>query len=227
MINAGERGAELATLAQPGQARRDVLVLICTRTTTGGRPIPKRQQPSTGVLIVADRLEPALLLEAAGWRDRSGGRSAGGQASACHHPTGGPADRDNGQRYGVGVFVGAGGVGTTTRPSTWPPPSRGAAPGPHPAGRPHISSSDSAGFWRRTALLDGRRSRYRIASITRSSEPDGRDHGPKWTCCPRRIGALTRADPRVRTLLEFASATTATRARHSPSEAVLDALEGF
>lgn len=66
MSNAPVSRAELAALAQPGTRQPAVLVL----DVRGQDQLPpalsalKRQHPSTAVLIVADRLEPALLLEA-------------------------------------------------------------------------------------------------------------------------------------------------------------------
>jgi pilus assembly protein CpaE len=59
-------GAELATLAQPGVKQPDVVVLDLRDQShmPAALPVLKRQHPLTGVLIVADRLDPALLLEA-------------------------------------------------------------------------------------------------------------------------------------------------------------------
>jgi pilus assembly protein CpaE len=66
MISAPVSGAALATMAQPGAMQPDVLVLDLRGQAQLPAALPnlKRQHPSTGVLIVADRLEPALLLEA-------------------------------------------------------------------------------------------------------------------------------------------------------------------
>ena len=66
MANAPHSGAELAALAQPGKRQPDVLVLDLRGHThlPAALPILKKNHPSTGVLIVADRLEPSLLLEA-------------------------------------------------------------------------------------------------------------------------------------------------------------------
>ena len=66
MISAPVGGAELTTLAQPGAKQPDVLVLDVRGHAhlPAALPILKRQHPATGVLIVADRLDPALLLEA-------------------------------------------------------------------------------------------------------------------------------------------------------------------
>ena len=66
MIAAPVSGAELAAIAQPGRKQPDVLVLDLRGHAhlPGALPVLKRHHPSTGVLIVAERLEPALLLDA-------------------------------------------------------------------------------------------------------------------------------------------------------------------
>ena len=66
MAAASLSGAELAAMAQPGRKQPDVLVLDLRGQAhlPAALPILKKNHPSTGVLIVADRLEPALLLEA-------------------------------------------------------------------------------------------------------------------------------------------------------------------
>ena len=58
--------AELSALAQPGARQPDILVVDLRDQTAlpGALPSLKRQHPNTGVIIVASRLEPALLLEA-------------------------------------------------------------------------------------------------------------------------------------------------------------------
>ena len=59
-------GSELAALAQPGAKQPDVLVLDLQDQThlPSALPLLKRQHPTTGVVIVTPRLDPALLLEA-------------------------------------------------------------------------------------------------------------------------------------------------------------------
>ena len=66
MFAAPLSGAELAAIAQPGRRQPDVLVLDLRGHAhlPAALPILKKHHPSTGVLIVADRLEPGLLLEA-------------------------------------------------------------------------------------------------------------------------------------------------------------------
>jgi pilus assembly protein CpaE len=58
--------SELVALAQPGAKQPDVLVLDLRGQAQlpAALPVLKRQHPATGVLLVADRLEPGLLLEA-------------------------------------------------------------------------------------------------------------------------------------------------------------------
>ena len=59
-------GSELAALAQPNAKQPDVLVLDLQEQThlPSALPLLKRQHPTTGVIIVTQRLDPALLLEA-------------------------------------------------------------------------------------------------------------------------------------------------------------------
>jgi pilus assembly protein CpaE len=66
MAGPGVAGSELNALAQAGAKQPDVLVLDLRGQAhvPAALPVLKRQHPGTGVLIVADRLDPALLLEA-------------------------------------------------------------------------------------------------------------------------------------------------------------------
>ena len=59
-------GAELASLAQPSAKQPDVIVIDLRDQShlPVALPLLKRQHPTTGVVIVASRLDPALLLEA-------------------------------------------------------------------------------------------------------------------------------------------------------------------
>jgi pilus assembly protein CpaE len=111
-------GAELAALAQPGAKQPDVIVLDLRDQShlPAALPVLKRQHPSTGVLIVANRLDPALLLESmrAGVNEvvadpvtASDLEAAIGRLIAQR-----PATHPDGAIY---AFLGAkGGVGTTT-----------------------------------------------------------------------------------------------------------------
>jgi pilus assembly protein CpaE len=108
---------DLATLAQPGAMQPDVVFLDVRAENTVPAAIGmlRRQHPTTGVVIVASSLEPALMLEAmrAGVTEfltapltRPELQAAINRVTA--HGGGGP----KGQVY---AFVGAkGGVGTTT-----------------------------------------------------------------------------------------------------------------
>jgi len=59
-------GSELGILAQPSARQPDVIVIDLREQThlPVALPLLKRQHPTTGVVIVASRLDPALLLEA-------------------------------------------------------------------------------------------------------------------------------------------------------------------
>jgi len=59
-------GAELHTLAQPSAKQPDVIVIDIREQShlPAALPLLKRQHPNTGVVIVASRLDPNLLLEA-------------------------------------------------------------------------------------------------------------------------------------------------------------------
>lgn len=111
-------GSELTTLAQPAAKQPDV-VIIDLRDQSHlpvALPLLKRQHPTTGVVIVASRLDPALLLEAM----RSGVNEfvceplnpSELEAAIARVVAQRPATAVPGQIY---AFVGAkGGVGTTT-----------------------------------------------------------------------------------------------------------------
>src|SRR5436190_7536118 len=66
MTSASAPGSELAALAQPAAKQPDVLVLDLQDQShlPAALPLLKRQHPSTGVIVVTTKLDPALLLEA-------------------------------------------------------------------------------------------------------------------------------------------------------------------
>jgi pilus assembly protein CpaE len=66
MKSAALAGTELAVLAQPEAVQPDVLVLDLRDQShlPAAVPLLKRQHPTTGIVVIADRLDPALLLEA-------------------------------------------------------------------------------------------------------------------------------------------------------------------
>ena len=111
-------GSELSGLAQPGARQPDVLVIDIREQShlPAALPLLKRQHPATGVVIVASRLDPALLLEA----------MRSGVNEFVTDPVNAPeleaaiarvmAQRPTGTNLGESfAFIGAkGGVGTTT-----------------------------------------------------------------------------------------------------------------
>jgi len=110
-------GAELATLAQPSAKQPDVVVLDVREQThlPAALPVLKRTHPTTGVVLVTSRMDPALLLEAmrAGVTEVVTNinpedlQAAIGRVMALR-----PATMVAGRAF---AFVGAkGGVGTTT-----------------------------------------------------------------------------------------------------------------
>ena len=111
-------GAELANLAQPGARQPDVLVLDLREQShvPAALPVLKRHHPSTGVIIVANRLDPAMLLEAmrAGVSEVVADpvTSADLEAAISRLIAQRPVTQTEGAIY---AFLGAkGGVGTTT-----------------------------------------------------------------------------------------------------------------
>jgi pilus assembly protein CpaE len=66
MKSAAFAGTELAVLAQPDAVQPDVLVLDLRDQShlPAAVQLLKRQHPTTGIVVIADRLDPALLLEA-------------------------------------------------------------------------------------------------------------------------------------------------------------------
>jgi pilus assembly protein CpaE len=118
MITAPLSGAELAAMAQPGRKQPDVLVLDLRGHAhlPAALAILRKHHPSTGVLIVADRLEPALLLEAmrAGVTEVVAAPLVANDIDAAINRL--AVQRSVASDSGVALaFVGAkGGVGTTT-----------------------------------------------------------------------------------------------------------------
>ena len=111
-------GSELQALAQPTAKQPDVVVIDIRNQShlPAALPLLKRQHPGTGVVIVASRLDPQLLLEAM----RSGVNefvpdpftTADLEAAIARVVAQRPASSAPGEVF---AFVGAkGGVGTTT-----------------------------------------------------------------------------------------------------------------
>jgi pilus assembly protein CpaE len=111
-------GSELSAFAQPGARQPDVLVIDIREQShlPAALPVLKRQHPTTGVVIVASRLDPSLLLEAM----RSGVNEfvsdpvtpADLEAAIARVIAQRPSQAPTGEAF---AFIGAkGGVGTTT-----------------------------------------------------------------------------------------------------------------
>lgn len=111
-------GSELSAFAQPGAKQPDVLVIDIRDQShlPAALPLLKRQHPATGVVIIASKLDPALLLEAM----RSGVNEFVTdpisepelEAAIARVVSQRPASSAQGDVY---AFIGAkGGVGTTT-----------------------------------------------------------------------------------------------------------------
>jgi pilus assembly protein CpaE len=111
-------GSELSSFAQHGAKQPDVLVIDIREQShlPAALPLVKRQHPTTGVVIVASKLDPALLLEAM----RSGVNefvtdpvtAVDLEAAIARVLAHRPALSVGGEAY---AFIGAkGGVGTTT-----------------------------------------------------------------------------------------------------------------
>jgi pilus assembly protein CpaE len=118
MRSAGVAGSELAALAHPSTKQPDVVVIDIRDQAhlPASLPVLKRQHPATGIVIVASRLDPSLLLEAM----RSGVNefvsepvtAADLEAAIARVVAQRPAPASVGEAF---AFVGAkGGVGTTT-----------------------------------------------------------------------------------------------------------------
>ncbi len=111
-------GSELATLAQPA-ARQPEVIVVDLRDQThipSALPLLKRQHPATGIVIVASKLDPAMMPEAmrAGVNEcvTDPVTQADMEAAIARVLAQRPAPAPTGQVF---AFLGAkGGVGTTT-----------------------------------------------------------------------------------------------------------------
>ena len=110
--------SDLLALAQPAAAQPDVVILDLRETQSLPPTLAslKRQHPSTGVVIVAARMDPVLMLEAmrAGVNEWVADPLTAAELNAAVERVTATA-RTAGARGQVFAFVGAkGGVGTTT-----------------------------------------------------------------------------------------------------------------
>src|SRR6187431_1377224 len=110
--------AELLALAQPSATQPEVVVLDVRETSALPPTLVtlKRQHPATGVVIVAARMDPVLMLEAmrAGVNEWVAEPLTAAELDAAIERVGATA-RSSSVQGQVFAFVGAkGGVGTTT-----------------------------------------------------------------------------------------------------------------
>jgi len=110
--------ADLLALAQPTASQPDVVILDLRETNSLPPTLTtlKRQHPSTGVVIVASRMDPVLMLEAmrAGVNEWVADPLTAAELNAAIERVGATA-RSSSVHGQVFAFIGAkGGVGTTT-----------------------------------------------------------------------------------------------------------------
>ena len=235
MHSAPGAGADLTKLAEVGAKQPDVLVLDVRGQAQlpAALPVLKRHHPATGVLIVADRLDPALLLEAmragvteivaaplvANDVDAAIARLAAQRSVA---PTGGVAF----------AFVGAkGGVGTTTVAVNVASALGRIVPGSTLLLDLHVGHGDAAVFLGaepRFSIVDALENTHRLDEAFFRNLIVKTKAGVDLLASSDRVMTTPLDVRRIRTLLEIA-------ARHyryvvldvSRSDAaVLDALEG-
>ena len=235
MSNAPVSGAELATIAQPGAKQPDVLVLDLRghAQLPAALPILKRQHPATGVLIVADRLEPALLLEAmrAGVTEVVAAPLVAGDIEAAINRL--AVQRSATPDSGIALaFVGAkGGVGTTTIAVNVATTLARLVPGSTLLVDLHVTNGDAAVFLGaepRFSIVDALENTHRLDEAFFRNVIVKTKAGVDLLSSSERVMTSPLDVRRIRTLLEMAE-------RHyryvvldiSRSDAaVLDALEG-
>ena len=235
MHNAPMAGADLAKLAEPGVKQPDVLVL----DVRGQAHLPpalavlKRQHPATGVLIVADRLDPALLLEAmrAGVTEIVAAPLVANDIDAAiarlaaHRsvvPTGGVAF----------AFIGAkGGVGATTVAVNVATALARIVPGSTLLLDLHVANGDAAVFLGaepRFSIVDALENTHRLDEAFFRNLIVKTKAGVDLLSSSDRVMATPLDVRRIRTLLEIAGRHYRYVVLDVPRSdaAVLDALEG-
>jgi len=229
-------GSELALLAQPGAKQPDLIVLDLREQThlPAAVPVLKRQHPTTGVLIVASRLDPALLLEAM----RSGVNevvadpvSAADLEAAitrlvAQRPTPNAAE---GSLY---AFLGAkGGVGTTTVAVNVATALAKLAPKKTLLIDLHLANGDAAVFLGaepRFSVVDALENTHRLDEAYFRGLLTHTKAGVDLLASSDRVMATPADGRRIRSLLDFASRMYRHIVLDVPRSdgAVLDALEG-
>lgn len=235
MSAAPAAGSELAALAQPTAKQPDVVVLDLRGQThlPAALPVLKRQHPATGVLIVADRLDPGLLLEAmrAGVTEVVAAPLAATEVQAAvgrllaHRPP--PAGASK-----AFAFLGAkGGVGTTTVAVNVASALAMAAPKGTLFIDLHMANGDAAVFLGaepRFSIVDALENTHRLDEAFFRGLVVHTKCGVDLLASSDRVMVSPVEPRRVRALLEFAERhyryVVLDLPRADPS--VLDALEG-
>jgi len=228
-------GSELTTLAAPGAKQPDIVVL----DLRGQSQLPsallllKRQHATTGVLIIADRLDPALLLEA-----MRAGVSEVVAAPLVASEVEGAIRRLAAQRSitpsgGVAVaFLGAkGGVGTTTISVNVATTLATIVPGSTLLIDLHVTNGDAAVFLGaepRFSILDALENTHRLDEAFFRSLIVKTKAGVDLLSSSDRVMVTPLDVRRIRTLLEIAERHYRFVVLDVPRSdaAVLDALEG-
>ena len=235
MYSAPVSGSELAALATPGAKQPDVLVVDLREQTQlpAALPLLKRQHPATGVLIVAERLDPAMLLEAmrAGVTEvvaapliasdvEAAIRRLAAQRSVT--PTGGVAF----------AFLGAkGGVGTTTVAVNVAASLATIVPGSTLLIDLHVANGDAAVFLGaepRFSIVDALENTHRLDEAFFRNLIVKTKPGVDLLSSSDRVMVAPLDVRRIRTLLEIAERHYRFVVLDVPRSdaAVLDALEG-
>ena len=235
MTAAPAAGSELAALAQPTAKQPDVMVLDVRGQThlPSALPVLKRQHPATGVLIVADRLDPALLLEAmrAGVTEvvASPVVASEVQAAVARLLSQRPLSTSGGRIF---AFLGAkGGVGTTTVAVNVASALSTLVPNSTLLIDLHVASGDAAVFLGaepRFSIVDALENTHRLDEAFFKGLIVRTKCGVDLLASSDRVIVSPLEPRRVRTLLEFAERhyryVILDLPRADPS--VLDALEG-
>lgn len=202
---------ELATLAEPSVNAPHVLVL----DVRGESQLPaslqayKRNHPATGVLIVADRLEPALLLEA-----MRAGVTEVVAAPIVRNEIQAAVARLLEQRPGIATagktfaFVGAkGGVGTTTVAVNVAVALGSLAPGSTLLIDLHVANGDTAVFLGtepRFSIIDALENTHRLDEAFLRGLVVRTKGGVDLLASSDRVMVTPVDFRRIRTLIEFA-----------------------
>lgn len=229
-------GSELGSLAQPLAKQPDVIVIDLRDQThlPVALPLLKRQHPSTGVVIVASRLDPSLLLEAM----RSGVNefvcepvsAAELEAAIQRVFAQRPVTTQLGQIF---AFVGAkGGVGTTTV-AVNVATALATLPGHEETLfiDLHVANGDAAvflGLEPRFSIVDALENTHRLDEVFFRGLITKTKSGVSLLASSDRVMVAPLDVRRVRTLLDFAAQHFRYIVLDVPRSdaAILDALEG-